>query len=475
MIAERSVALLFSDAFAANSFVNVAHDSVRGRHLVARQAVAVGDTLIDHEAAAARVVLNDACHQCLLPLTPDRTSRCSRCQLAYYCGATCQRAHWSAHRDECAALAQLPENGRAHLSPQLLLAIRVAWLFIRERDSPRVKRIATLVTNVAYHSEAVIAEFNKLATLCSRVLFLQKAPDCQYVAVPFLTSILSTLGANAIGITEPVELTDVGIALFDRLSLLNHSCDPNAVVLFDGAAAILRALKPIAAGDELTISYIDRASDRYERRQQLLSQYFFTCSCSRCSGPAGDDVFEIALRCLDTDCGGQVTRTSAESSDGVCSRCGSQRAFEPPAATVSAASSLAVARGGFDDRARTAQFERLLLSGLHGNSLYVRRFLQSAERDALQATLRGDVPFAVAARWSHALLAYERRRVGDGVDPILSKQVYAAGRLALEANDATAALPLLREAMQRLKVTCTSQKLLRDIYTYALEAERLLK
>jgi SET and MYND domain-containing protein len=472
MIAERSVALLFADAFAANSFVDVAHNSVRGRHLVARHAIAVGDTLLDHEAPSAHVVLNDACHQCLQPLSPDHTSRCSRCQLAYYCNATCQRAHWAAHRDECAALAQLPESGRAHLSPQLMLAIRVAWLFVRERDSPRVKRIATLVTNVAHQSEATIAEFNKLATLCSRVLFLQKAPDCQYVSVPFLTGILSTLGANAIGITEPVELTDVGIALFDRISLLNHSCDPNAVVLFDGAAAIVRALKPIAAGDEITISYVDRATDRFERQRQLASQYFFTCSCSRCTGPPRDDLFEIALRCSDSSCSGQVTRVSADSSDGVCLQCGSRRAFEPPTLTEA---SLALARGGFDDRARSAQFEQLIHSGVHGDSLCVRRFLQSAERDALQATLRGEAPFGPAARWSRALLAYERKRLGDGVDPVLSKQVYAAGRLALEAGEVAAALPLLREALQRLKVTCTSQKLLRDVFTYALEAERRLK
>jgi SET and MYND domain-containing protein len=470
MIAERSVTLLFAEAFAANAAVDVAHNSARGRHLVARRAIGAGDTLLDREAAAAHVALNDACHQCLVSLTPERTSRCSCCQLAYYCDAACQRAHWPTHRDECAALAQLPESGRAHLSPQLLLAIRVAWLFIRERDSPRVKRIATLVTNVAHQSEESIAQFNRLATLCSRVLFLQKAPDCQYVSVPFLTGILSTLGANAIGITEPVELTDVGVALFDRISLLNHSCDPNAVVLFDGAAAIVRALKPIAAGDELTISYIDRATDRYERQQQLMSQYFFTCSCSRCVGPPADDVYELALRCADSGCSGQVARTSADSPDGVCLQCGSRRAFDvvPPAAPPT----LAVARGGFDDRARTAQFEQLSQSGIHGSSLYVRRFLQAAERDALQATLRGEVPFGAAARWSRALLAYERRRLGDGVDPMLSKQVYAAGRLALEADDVAAAMPLLREAMERLKVTCTSQQLLRDVYTYALEAER---
>lgn len=472
MIAERSVALLFADAFVANEYVNVAHDSIRGRHLLTRQAVVSGMTLIDHEAPAAFAVLADACHQCLTVLASDAQSRCSRCQSAFYCSVDCQRAHWPSHRDECAAIAQLSDNGRKHLAPHLLLAVRVAWLFIRERDSPRVKRIATLLTNVAHQSEATIAQFNQVASLCSRVLFLQKAPDCQYVSLPFLTSILSTLGANAIGITEPVELTDIGIALFDRVSLLNHSCDPNAVVLFDGTAAIVRALRPLAAGEEITISYIDRATDRHERQRSLLSQYFFTCACARCAGSAANDVFDVALRCSNGSCSGQVVRTAEASPVGTCATCNTERAFEPPAAATTGA---LVVRNNFDDAVWRTQFDQLVQCGLHRRSLCLRRFLQSAERSALQAALRGEASFAAASRWSRELLAHERERLGDGNDPILSKQVYAAGRLALEAGEFAVALPLLREALQRLKLTCTSQQLLRDVYTHVLEAERRLQ
>lgn len=38
---------------------------------------------------------------------------------------------------------------------------------------------------------------------------------------------------------------------------------------------IFTALQPIAPGAEISISYIELAATRAERRQQLLEQYFF--------------------------------------------------------------------------------------------------------------------------------------------------------------------------------------------------------
>lgn len=465
-IAERSVGL-FAEAFANNSRVGVEWSATLGRGLVSRSSVNVGDTLVDGEAPAAAALLSDVCHECL---QTDATKRCSACQWAFFCSATCQRAAWSAHKPDCRAVAGLPAEARQHVEPSTMLAVRVAWLFIRERQSPRVQRIATLLSNAAHLTEAGTAALNAEAMLASRILFLQEAPDTQYVSVPFLTSILATVATNAIGICETTEYTDIGVGLYDRLALLNHSCDPNCVVVFERTNAVLRAVKPIDAGEQLTISYIDRATDRNERRKQLAARYHFECACARCAGPPGADVFDVALRCTATPrCDGQVVQTDASS--GVCSVCAAQQPFvAPPAAT----SQEVMRVNAFDDAERTVQYERLLQT-LHPRSLAVRRFLQAAERDALHAALRGAVPYRVVFRWSALLLEHERRRVGDAADTALSKQVFAAGRLALEAGEFGAAAPLLREALKRMNVTCTSQKMLRDVWTYVVEAEQRLK
>lgn len=78
----------------------------------------------------------------------------------------------------------------------------------------------------------------------------------------------------------------LGIFIDDRLSTMNHSCDPNAYIVMDGPAVSLRTLKPIKKNDEIYISYID-ATNPYARRQsELKSRWFFTCKCTKCQkGP----------------------------------------------------------------------------------------------------------------------------------------------------------------------------------------------
>ena len=47
-----------------------------------------------------------------------------------------------------------------------------------------------------------------------------------------------------------------GLFLEPTLAMANHSCIPNATVDFIGREAMLRAVAPIAARDEIEISYI---------------------------------------------------------------------------------------------------------------------------------------------------------------------------------------------------------------------------
>jgi hypothetical protein len=47
------------------------------------------------------------------------------------------------------------------------------------------------------------------------------------------------------------EMQGIGVAIYGVPSLVNHSCSPNAVATFDGATLQLRAIRSIAAGDEV--------------------------------------------------------------------------------------------------------------------------------------------------------------------------------------------------------------------------------
>ena len=57
--------------------------------------------------------------------------------------------------------------------------------------------------------------------------------------------------------------------------MLNHSCAPNTVQSFTGKRIMFRAIQPIAAGQEATISYVELAATRAERRAALLDGYCF--------------------------------------------------------------------------------------------------------------------------------------------------------------------------------------------------------
>jgi hypothetical protein len=76
----------------------------------------------------------------------------------------------------------------------------------------------------------------------------------------------------------------VGSGHYPTIALMNHSCDPNVEWRsVNGTACIeLVALRPIAAGEELFLSYIDQSQSVDKRRSELERLYGFRCECTRC-------------------------------------------------------------------------------------------------------------------------------------------------------------------------------------------------
>jgi SET and MYND domain-containing protein len=76
----------------------------------------------------------------------------------------------------------------------------------------------------------------------------------------------------------------LGTSLDIAASLMNHSCDPNAFVVFEGNVLCVRSMRKLAAGEEITQCYTDVDMDVLLRRQALKSEYFFDCCCE-CIAP----------------------------------------------------------------------------------------------------------------------------------------------------------------------------------------------
>lgn len=75
----------------------------------------------------------------------------------------------------------------------------------------------------------------------------------------------------------------IGICIDPLAATMNHSCDPNAVVSFDGPTLNVRSLKKISKDEEIIISYVDITDNPWQRQEELRERYFFTCDCAECS------------------------------------------------------------------------------------------------------------------------------------------------------------------------------------------------
>ena len=74
----------------------------------------------------------------------------------------------------------------------------------------------------------------------------------------------------------------LGTCVSTFASKMNHSCNPNCIVIFSGLSLSVRSLQPIPAGGELSQSYVDRTMPSSRRKSSLKSVYYFDCTCEYC-------------------------------------------------------------------------------------------------------------------------------------------------------------------------------------------------
>lgn len=115
---------------------------------------------------------------------------------------------------------------------------------------------------------------------------------------------------NTFTLTSP-SLTPIGVCVSPTMALLNHSCDPNAVMVFphsldtasnDEPRMHLVSIRDISPGEQVFVSYIDTSLPRELRQKELKEVYNFQCHCNACTNE-----FKLDLRacvCCPVSCGG---------------------------------------------------------------------------------------------------------------------------------------------------------------------------
>ncbi|CAN6303777.1 unnamed protein product [Urochloa humidicola] len=275
----------------------------KGRGLVASRTFFPGEVIISQEPYVStpnKILVGSSCDHCY---ASSNLKKCSFCRVTWYCSSDCQKEEWKLHQLECRAMAALTEDRKKMLTPTIRLMVRL----VLKRKLQNEKAIPSsgidnyylvdaLESHIAEVDENQLVLYAQMANLVNLV-FSSLELDLKEIAHTF-----SKFACNAHTICDP-ELRPLGTGLYPVISIINHSCVPNAVLIFDGRTAYVRALQPIGKDEEVSISYIETAAVT-KKRQNDLKQYFFTCSCPRCVKVSEEDALLESYRCKNQACDG---------------------------------------------------------------------------------------------------------------------------------------------------------------------------
>lgn len=200
---------------------------------------------------------------------------CNKCKNMRYCSAECQRAAWrSHHKFEC--------------TPGVVEDIKKigvkTWALVRllnkyKHGSISMKHIEAL--------SLLQSRTDEQATRRRGVLSRHKADQARASTYVDLSkdsvwSLYCNIKLSTFEIWKPPELRHregLGIWLDLFSSILNHSCDPNVMIFWEGKQLRCKTLRDISAGEELFVSYVPVSWDLYRRRYQLEVSWFIRCTC----------------------------------------------------------------------------------------------------------------------------------------------------------------------------------------------------
>jgi hypothetical protein len=180
------------------------------------------------------------------------------------------------HKGECMVAGKYTED------PFVRLAIR--FLIARRTLNDRASAALHELIRVRLPEDSRLRDVEVSQALEAR--FAARLPALGVSAQDILEA-LEMLQGNATTVDDDRTMTTIGNALFVTLSATNHSCCPNAIALFDNAGGLtLLSVRPLQAGEEITVSYVQVVLPRLLRRFQLSEGWAIDfCQCNACVDP----------------------------------------------------------------------------------------------------------------------------------------------------------------------------------------------
>jgi len=282
-------------------------------------------------------VRQDYCHQCLSLLQSKNKNRCSRCKVAHYCSRECQVKAWKAgHKYTCKLWQEkkLFDNDIMDVDLLVQVALKIHRTSEKEGQKSNKKDETTKAKDQHKKSSSSKEEKEEVGSMApdkikdiqesqetlSKVSWAEKEAainreaflslmthqdkiefnEWKYLRDMAQAVLLITPELKEKGVTESeliehllrfkcnnfvyhdTQLFGIAEAAFPVGSLFNHSCRPNATLYYHEGRQIVRAMRDIARGEEVTITYTDVMNARTTRQKLLKEKYKFECRCERC-------------------------------------------------------------------------------------------------------------------------------------------------------------------------------------------------
>lgn len=279
---------------------------------IASKAYTAGDVILESKPLI-HVVDNEFkgkhCDHCLKE--SDDLKKCAKCHKMHYCDKECQQNDWKYHKNECKVFRH--KNflmDRTTNDERILLRL---WICIQsdpefasrrhlladgrqlslndiEVDTKKLlrnKEQMEVYKVTLYNFECVDVQLDRQQLL--RWFGLMKY---RWAGVPLMWYAAKDLLLKYI---KPV-----GYGVFIGLYGVGHSCVPNSCQTTYGMKLQLRAMKPIAANDKLTITFTDLKLNKFERQKDLRQRFGIVCDCDKCRLNLDKDIdYDLLYSMLD--------------------------------------------------------------------------------------------------------------------------------------------------------------------------------
>ena len=166
-------------------------------------------------------------------------SRCSQCKVMFYCGKQCQTKDWGIHKQECKSYEAIA-NKKFKVTAEFVLLSRC--YLTAQKDKEIEQQLSQFLELPEVQPEELRQHYAEMATVFTENFGVEKNAE----TMGKLIRLAGVISINAFTIQDYLfNHAGIAIALYSPANLLNHSCNPNAVQIFNGKELNVVSLRPI--------------------------------------------------------------------------------------------------------------------------------------------------------------------------------------------------------------------------------------